>query len=200
MQQLVSASVPGRSAAKRYLGPLTAPVLAMLLRLTPRRRGVAVLYHEVLDDGHPRPEERVVPAIRQSRLRQQLRHLRRHYEIVPLDRFDAAVRARRRGQRFPVCLTFDDDAPEHVRYAMPVLTEHGAPATFFLNGAFLGSGLWWQHLQRALDRGVPLAEIAAAAGVPAGDAQAVADAIEALPPEAPRRGVGRAAGARRPGR
>ena len=38
---------------------------------------------------------------------------------------------------------------------MPVLERHGAPATFFLNGASLERpfAFWWERLQRAWDRG-----------------------------------------------
>ena len=45
----------------------------------------------------------------------QLRHVVRHYEVVPADRLLEAVVARRRGQRFPVAITFDDDLASATR-------------------------------------------------------------------------------------
>ena len=89
---------------------------------------------------------------------EQSRHVRRSYRIGPAADLPAAVAARRRGQRFPVAITFDDDVPEHVRLALPVLERHGATATFFLTGASLDRpySFWWERLQRAANRGAPV--------------------------------------------
>ena len=54
--------------------------------------------------------------------------------VVPAEELQAAVAERQRGQRFPVCLTFDDDLSQHVDCAMPILRDTGVPATFFLCG------------------------------------------------------------------
>ena len=64
-----------------------------------------------------------------------------------------AIRSRRRGERFPVAITFDDDLPEHVHEALPALRAAGVKATFFLNGASLDAphAFWWEDLQRAVD-------------------------------------------------
>lgn len=64
-----------------------------------------------------------------------------------------ATRDRRRGERFPVAVTLDDDDAAHVRTALPALREEGVRATFFLTGASLEgpSGFWFDHLQTAMD-------------------------------------------------
>jgi peptidoglycan/xylan/chitin deacetylase (PgdA/CDA1 family) len=132
------------------------------LRLTGRRAGLALLYHGIsARQGNPARE--LVPPLRLERFRHQLRHLRRHYEIVPCERFVEAINQRRRGQRFPVCLTFDDDLPEHASHALPALRTAKAPATFFLCGSFLDhppTAFWWQRMQRAFDRGATAAAVA----------------------------------------
>ena len=71
------------------------------------------------------------------------------------------MRARRRGERFPLALTFDDDLPTHVQTALPALLVAGAPATFFLCGASLERpyAFWWERLQRAVDGGLDLTEV-----------------------------------------
>jgi peptidoglycan/xylan/chitin deacetylase (PgdA/CDA1 family) len=131
-------------------------------RATGRPAGAAVVYHQVVSVRRD-PLREVVPAIPLPAFERALTHLRRRYEVVPLASLLDAVAARRRGHPFPVAITFDDDSTEHIRNALPVLTAMSLPATFFLTGAFLsGDGeSWWARLQRALDQGVGLTDVAA---------------------------------------
>lgn len=142
----------------RRTGTLTAPLILAALRLTSKRAGIVLLYHGVdTRDGDPKRE--LVPPIARERFRRQLRHISRHYRPVALTELPAAVAARRRGQRFPVAVTFDDDLAEHERHALPLLAECGVPATFFLCGSFLDPAapdFWWVRLQRAHDAGADL--------------------------------------------
>jgi len=143
--------------AVRLLGLPLAAVVLRLLRLTARRAGVAVVYHTVAQrTGEPRNE--LVPPHGVDLFDAQILHLRRKYRIVPAAELPAAAASRRRGARFPAAITFDDDLPEHVRFALPVLERHGATATFFLTGATLDApySFWWERLQRAIDRGAPI--------------------------------------------
>jgi peptidoglycan/xylan/chitin deacetylase (PgdA/CDA1 family) len=75
--------------------------------------------------------------------------------MVPAAELLAAVAARRRGQRIPVAVTFDDDEASHVRTVMPILRRLGIPATFFISGASLHAphAFWYERLQLAFDRG-----------------------------------------------
>jgi peptidoglycan/xylan/chitin deacetylase (PgdA/CDA1 family) len=137
-----------------------ATLLVLALRLTRRRAGVAIVYHAVgLHQGDPGRE--LVPARERSRFHQELRYLRRNFRPVSARNFAAAVAERRRFERFPVCVTFDDDLSSHFEHALGPLQEEDMPATFFLCGASLEAprSFWWERLQRAFDRGVPLCRI-----------------------------------------
>jgi peptidoglycan/xylan/chitin deacetylase (PgdA/CDA1 family) len=114
--------------------------------------GVALVYHRVGGDGGDAGVE-ILPAVSSSAFAGQLRHLRRHYHVVPASGLLDAVRSRRRWQRFPVSITFDDDLASHVRHALPALRRAELPATFFLGGHTLGEPqpFWWEDLQRAVD-------------------------------------------------
>jgi peptidoglycan/xylan/chitin deacetylase (PgdA/CDA1 family) len=177
-----------RRFVKPLLRPLALPacVLASLgLRLSRRRVGLALVYHRVeAQSGDPRRE--LVPPHAARLFEAQLRHVRRWYRVVPASELLAATRGRRLGQRLPVAITFDDDLACHRRFAAPVLTRLGLPAVFFLSGASLAEpfSFWWERLQRAIDRGVP---VPVAAGPEAQvDPYAIHDAaavIEQMAPE-----------------
>jgi peptidoglycan/xylan/chitin deacetylase (PgdA/CDA1 family) len=136
-------------------GGLTGYLCAHALRLSGRRVGAALVYHRVGSvSGDPRRE--LVPAHGARLFERQLRHLKAGYRVVPASELFAAVASRRRGQRIPVAITFDDDLPSHRRDALPVLDRLGLPATFFLSGASLERpfAFWWERLQRAFDQGI----------------------------------------------
>src|SRR5262245_17390140 len=113
-----------------------AVVLALLLRLSARRAGVVLVYH-ALAERTGDPERDLVPAHSVAQVEAQLRHLLRRYELVRLEELPAAVAARRRGRRFPISVSFDDDLESHAHLAAPLLRRLGVPATFFLTGATL---------------------------------------------------------------
>jgi peptidoglycan/xylan/chitin deacetylase (PgdA/CDA1 family) len=129
-------------------------VLRLALRLSARRAGLVLVYHALAErSGDPRRE--LVPPHSTAVFERQLRHLQRRYRLVRAEELSEAVRRRRRGQRLPVAVTFDDDLPSHVLLAAPILRRHGASATFFLCGASLDGPFtfWWQRLQHAFDEG-----------------------------------------------
>jgi peptidoglycan/xylan/chitin deacetylase (PgdA/CDA1 family) len=176
--------------ARRSLRLPWAIALNLCLRLTSRKAGVALLYHRIgARQGDPRRE--LNPHLHRSSFRRQLGHLRRRYRVVDSGAFLAAVARRRRGGRFPACITFDDDAREHVEHAMPELRRQGVTATFFLGGERSDSP-WWDRLQRAFDSDRNPQEIASAVTPPtepgerSGPAKPgiheLAAAIEALEP------------------
>lgn len=151
--------------------------LRTVLRLSPRRVGLVLVYHR-LADAPGDPGRELVPAHASVRFEAQLRHLAACYRIVPLEGLQRAIAARKPGRRFPVAITFDDDLASHVHVAAPMLERSRAPATFFLCGATLGGprAFWWQRLEHALAEGVRLP-------VPGADAHEVAAQIEAMTPE-----------------
>jgi len=126
-----------------------------LLRLSGRKAGVALMYHAV-EPRWPDPAHELVPPHNVTLFDRQIRHVRRHYRIVAAADLKEAARARRRGERFPVAITFDDDLACHATFALPILRRHGATATFFLSGASLDEphAFWYERLQRAFDNHV----------------------------------------------
>jgi peptidoglycan/xylan/chitin deacetylase (PgdA/CDA1 family) len=136
-----------------------------LLRRTALRAGVALVYHRVGTPGDD-PERSLDPALDTRLFRAQLAHLARRHRIVTASRLPAAVRMRRRGEPFPVAVTFDDDLVSHVRDALPELRQATASATFFLNGASLDAphAFWWERLQRAVEIEAELPAPAAGGG------------------------------------
>jgi peptidoglycan/xylan/chitin deacetylase (PgdA/CDA1 family) len=182
MKPSMVAGVPGP-----LLGVAAAAARA-LARLRGPGYGVALVYHRIAAQTGEEGRE-LLPAIATDDLDRQARHLARHYQVVAAHELLAAARARRRGQRIPVAVTFDDDALAHLQVAAPVLRAAGVPATFFLCGASLDAphAFWWERLQRLAD-----AERLADTELPGvADADrrgtravfAVAAAIEAMTPE-----------------
>ena len=136
----------------RWLGVPLAVAVERLARLSSRRIGFALLYHRVEPrQGDPRRE--IVPALGAELFSGQMRHLCAHYRVVPAAHLQAAVRERRRGQRFPVAVTFDDDHESLPSFPLPALRETGLTATFFLTGSSLDApeSFWWEDLQTLAD-------------------------------------------------
>jgi peptidoglycan/xylan/chitin deacetylase (PgdA/CDA1 family) len=132
---------------------LLAVVVGWFARLSSSRSGVVIVYHRVGGAVSGDEDVEILPAVADAVFERQLRHLRRRFLVVPAAEILDAARARRRGQRFPVAITFDDDLAEHVRAALPALRRAGLTATFFLTGASLDEphSFWWENLQRAID-------------------------------------------------
>ncbi len=162
-----------------------ARVVDLILRWTSRKRGVALVYHAV---GHPpgRPLEDLVPTLDSQLFEDQLRFLTSRYDVVPATRLLEAVERRRRGERFPVAVTLDDDLRCHRDISAAILRDAGVPATFFLTGMSLGQAraFWWERLQRAVDSGLlgPAARYEALA-VASTDIRRAAQTIESMDPE-----------------
>lgn len=127
---------------------LLALILARLARQSSNRAGVVLVYHRVGGPGGSEDVE-ILAAVSDAAFERQLRDLRRSYRVVAAEELLAAVRGRRRGERFPVAITFDDDLATHVHHALPALQRAGLTATFFLGAA---RPYWWDDLQVAVDR------------------------------------------------
>jgi peptidoglycan/xylan/chitin deacetylase (PgdA/CDA1 family) len=155
-----------RALIRTIGGPVTG-LAVTVLRLRGQRAGFVLVYHAIAD-AIQSGEREIVPPHPPRLFAGHLRHLARWYRIVPATNLVEAVAARRRGERFPVAITFDDDLREHVSSALPVLRREGATATFFLCGNALDRPLsfWWQRLQRAVDDGIAEARFLVAARSP----------------------------------
>jgi peptidoglycan/xylan/chitin deacetylase (PgdA/CDA1 family) len=149
-----------REVSSRLLSRVVAPLLARAARCSGRRAGLALVYHGVAAAPGDRARE-IVPAHGRDLFEAQARHLAACYRVVPAPELLPAAAARRRGERFPVSITFDDDLAAHHRVALPVLRRLGLPATFFLSGASLLAphAFWWQRLQAGVDADVPVVDL-----------------------------------------
>jgi peptidoglycan/xylan/chitin deacetylase (PgdA/CDA1 family) len=142
------------------LGLPIAHLLVRIARLSGRGVAVALVYHRIGDPaGDPRRE--LVPALGTELFAAQVRHLAAGYRLVAASELLAARSERRRGERFPVAITFDDDLSSHLDAAAPILSAAGAAATFFVCGASLHGAhrFWWERLQAAFDEGVDLSAL-----------------------------------------
>jgi peptidoglycan/xylan/chitin deacetylase (PgdA/CDA1 family) len=181
------ASQPKRAGLRERVEPWRARAIDAVTRLTSRKVGLALVYHRV---GEPPGDRRyeIVPSLGLAAFEEQLRMLRNRYRVVPASELSRAAQTRRRGQRFPVALTFDDDLTSHARIAAPILKQLSLPATFFLNGVFGSTtAFWWDGLQRAVDEqtlssdalpGIDSAEVTAALERRPGSIRRLAAAVE----------------------
>src|SRR4051812_17966877 len=76
-------------------------------RLSADRRGLALVYHGVVEDAAT--EDRLVPVVTAAALAEHARCMKRWFVPVHASRLPEAARARRRGARLPIAATFDDD-------------------------------------------------------------------------------------------
>lgn len=163
-------------------------MLARLARHSDRHLGFALVYHRV-DDPPGDPRREFVPAMGTSLFAAQVRHLCSHYCVVAASELPGATRKRRRGEPFPVAITFDDDLPTHAEVVVPILASASATATFFLSGASLHAPyrFWWERLQAAVDQRLDLASLSVGTPRSATAIHEFGRAIESLPPTARRR-------------
>jgi peptidoglycan/xylan/chitin deacetylase (PgdA/CDA1 family) len=173
--------------SKRRLRAPAARVLLLGARLRPGGAGAALCYHRV-GDPQGRAGRELVPALGSRLFAAQLRLLRDRFSLVTASQLPEAVAARRRGARFPLAVTFDDDLAGHATVTLDMLGSARVPATFFVGGAALDGArpFFWEALQAALDAGMAaddplLPRVDAAAGP--GGAHRLADAVRRLPRE-----------------
>jgi peptidoglycan/xylan/chitin deacetylase (PgdA/CDA1 family) len=167
--------------------PLALP-LAWLARRSDRHLAFALVYHRV-DDPPGDPRRELVPAMGTALFTAQVRHLCSRYRVVAASELLGATRQRRRGEPFPVAITFDDDLATHADVVVPILAYAGATATFFLSGASLHgpNRFWWERLQAALDRRLELGSLGVGTARRAEGIHELGRQIEALPPGARKR-------------
>lgn len=105
--------------------------LALMLKQRKGRRLIILNYHQA-----------------GGNLRAQLSYLRRHYRITRLEDALSELYApprKRRDQRMPLVVTFDDGYLDNYRCAFPIAEELRIPIAIFLIPGFIESGryFWW---------------------------------------------------------
>lgn len=154
-----------------------AIALVLRQRASTEQVGAVLVYHAV-DETAGDLRFEIVAAHGAEVFRRQVGHIARHYRPIPVSELLAAVRYRRRWQRIPIAITFDDDLLTHHDVAAPILKQAGATATFFLGSCDVppAERYWVDHLQWAIDeRAVTPADL------PELDAGAVRAALERVP-------------------
>ena len=88
-----------------------------------------------------------------DRFVEQLRFLKRHCRVLPLDELVTGVVTGTVG-RGAVAITFDDGYENNVAHAAPALADAGLPATFFVATGYVDAArwMWVDRLEFALDR------------------------------------------------
>ncbi len=126
--------------------------------VTSRRLQFRVLgYHRVSE--HPQPagtieEALAVPVAAFAR---QMAYVRRKFAARPLEDFGTFQRNPRAFSKPPLAVTFDDGYRDNVTLALPILREHGIPATIFVTTGYLGQRalFWWNELSSWVWHAVP---------------------------------------------
>jgi len=117
-------------------------------------RAVVLTYHRVLGE----PERRrswshpgMVVSV--DSFAQHVRALRRHFVVVSLAEFTAAVVESRPLPPRACLVTFDDGWLDTWQRAAPILADYQVPATLFVTSRLIGytHGFWQERLCRALD-------------------------------------------------
>jgi peptidoglycan/xylan/chitin deacetylase (PgdA/CDA1 family) len=105
------------------------------------------MYHQV-DDIPIDPWEL---AVHPKHFEQQLHHLKRHYNVIPLrDLYanDSSGKIKNKS----VVITFDDGFRDNFVNAKPLLEKYNLPASFFITTSAIEKGTlyWWDELQKIL--------------------------------------------------
>jgi peptidoglycan/xylan/chitin deacetylase (PgdA/CDA1 family) len=112
------------------------------------RPGLVVFtYHRIADPFTDHFYDPVISATPKS-FRTQIKWLHSRFQIVALDELLSRLQAASPWRELVVLLTFDDGYRDNFDIAVPILREHGVPATFFIPTAFLESPQlpWWDHI------------------------------------------------------
>jgi peptidoglycan/xylan/chitin deacetylase (PgdA/CDA1 family) len=131
----------------RAASALEATGLGALVRRVGAWRGLLILnFHQVANDEDALIDPSLWSAT-QEQLDEQLRFLRRNVEVVGPEALAGGP-----ADRAQVMLTFDDGYRDNHDLALPVLTDHGVPAVFFVTSGFLDqpSLPWWGELDAML--------------------------------------------------
>jgi peptidoglycan/xylan/chitin deacetylase (PgdA/CDA1 family) len=147
----------GVAAALYHSGAMRA-ALALLRRVDPEPRLVALAYHTILPAGELRDGDRPVAA---ARFADQLRVLGRLFEFpAPAAALAALDGPPPRSRPYPCVLTFEDGHENVLRQAWPVVRDAGRACAFFLPSGLVGSDeLLWTDEVRELLMTSPLTEL-----------------------------------------
>ena len=104
-------------------------------------------YHLIFPDSHPRDTWNAGNIIRVKDFARQMRYLKKHYQILPLDDYAEVFLSQSPQSKRAIALTFDDCGQRTFSLVEPVLSQEHFPATFFANTSHLKDGklLWFTY-------------------------------------------------------
>jgi peptidoglycan/xylan/chitin deacetylase (PgdA/CDA1 family) len=113
--------------------------------------GRIVVYHGVCKSDHTR----FSPVfLEQQTLEAHFRFYKKHFNVVSLDDF---FEHKLSGQKFRVCLSFDDGLANNLDYVLPLLEKYELPAAFFITGAReAGYDILWNDFLNIVSKYGPL--------------------------------------------
>jgi peptidoglycan/xylan/chitin deacetylase (PgdA/CDA1 family) len=119
--------------------------LVTRLRERAAPRSLILMYHRVT---------KVTPdpwslSVEPANFEAHLQHLRRHFQILPLQHLVRMQKENRVPER-AIAITFDDGYADNLYNAHPLLSSYELPAAFFVASGYLGQDreFWWDELDK----------------------------------------------------
>ena len=117
-------------------------------RMPVRQALTVLMFHRVIDPRDPdyaQADPRYT--VSTPLFHELLAFLSRHYSVVRLQQVLDAVDGRQALPTHAVLITFDDGWADNIRYAAPLLRQHGMPAAIFVATEAVQSAsfTWWQE-------------------------------------------------------
>jgi len=116
-----------------------APLVSLAYR---GRRGMALVYHQVLGPGERRPQTSIEISV--EGLDVQLRFVAATCHVMEADAFVAGLRTGRLPGGACV-ITFDDGFADNYELALPILQRYRMPASFFIASGYVASGRRYEN-------------------------------------------------------
>ena len=117
----------------------------LLYRL--RRTITVLMYHGVIEDDSKFHSWNLVPA---SKFDEHLRYLKAHFSVISIEEA-LSLHERCTDTRPKAVVTFDDGMRNNLMVALPILQQHGVPATIYISTEAVQSGqaFWWDRIAQA---------------------------------------------------
>ncbi len=119
-----------------------------------KKRTIILVYHGFTDKPHDGIENYQGKHLDIKDFRKHLRHLKKFYNVIPLERFIKHCSEHSEPPANSVVITMDDGYQSNYRLAYPALKEFDMPATVFLATNFVNhkEPLWVDRIEYALAR------------------------------------------------
>jgi peptidoglycan/xylan/chitin deacetylase (PgdA/CDA1 family) len=141
-------SSPKKSKRQRLASIISSTGGLKLLENFPQRNCLVVLnYHRIGSPNQTLGDPNLYSAT-PSDFEEQVRWLKKNYQIVSLDDAIAFIEGRASFRKTGILLTFDDGYKDNYDYAFPILHRQKVQGTFFICTSYIGSTRlpWWDRI------------------------------------------------------